>query len=179
MPAKEYWFWEIADRIRPDKRSRSRWRMTTKEAALETDPTAALIPGTLEVRMCPDPGEVQMNTRPEGQRLNIEPEREMKVYVKRLWSAGRRLGLAEQKPGVPGRFEVGITPTGTRVAHLFGGRRDSANPNLIAPLHDVQIVKCSGQCMRLRGRECESPKEVLFQEWVLDFHPDGYGKFDE
>lgn len=170
----------IADRIRPEKRRRSTWRMT-RESAMEMDPAATPVPGTCEMRDCPGPGEVPMNTVPQGQMANAASRMavEMKVYVKRLWTGGRRLGLAEQKPGVPGRFEVGITPTGTRVAHLFGCRRDSANPNLIAPLHDVQIVKASGQCMRLRGWECENRKEVVFQEWVLDFHPDGYGKFDE
>jgi hypothetical protein len=103
----------------------------------------------------------------------------MKVWARRLWSGGRRLGAAQHQTATFGRFEVGIGPRGIRVAHVIGGRRDSANPNLFPPLHDVQVVKASGQCMRLRGWECEDPRQVLFQEWIIDFHPDGYGKFED
>jgi hypothetical protein len=68
-------------------------------------------------------------------------------------------------------------PYGVPIAHLIGSRRAAADPNLFPPLNGVHIVKASGQCIRLRGWEKPSARSLLFQEWIVDFHPDGYGQF--
>lgn len=49
---------------------------------------------------------------------------------------------------------------------------------MFPPLYDVHLVKASGTCMRLRGFEKPSQRRVVFQEWIIDFHPDGQGRFD-
>jgi hypothetical protein len=32
--------------------------------------------------------------------------------------------------------------------------------------------------MKLRGWERPEPRNLFFQEWIVDFHPEGYGGFD-
>jgi hypothetical protein len=105
----------------------------------------------------------------------IEPCRRdsgVKVWVTRLWRDGRALPRLERKPSTPGKFEIEH-----RVARLLGGTRGTANPNLIPELHQPEVVKLSGTCMRLRGWERPETRVVLFQEWIVDTHSDGYGKF--
>jgi len=102
----------------------------------------------------------------------------VKIWAQRLWADGRMLEPQERRPATPGGFEVD-RPKGVPVAHLMGTRRDRADPNLFPPLHAVEVVKVSGKCMRLRGWEKTSPRSVVFQEWIVDFHPDGYGRFGD
>jgi len=102
----------------------------------------------------------------------------VKIWAQKLWEGGQLLALAERKAPTPGGFEVD-RPNGVPVAHLMGSRRDRGDPNLFPPLHDVQFVKASGKCIRLRGWEKTSPRSVEFQEWIVDFHPDGYGRFGD
>lgn len=112
---------------------------------------------------------------PRGRHRGFEPCRRdsgVKVWVTRLWRDGRALSRLERKPSTPGKFEIEH-----RVARLLGGTRGTANPNLILELYQPEIVKLSGTCMRLRGWERPETRVVLFQEWIVDTHSDGYGKF--
>lgn len=70
---------------------------------------------------------------------------------------------------MPGHLEV-TTFDGVRVVlHPTWGRA-LADPSLFPPLHDVQLVKASKDCMKIRGGEKPKRGQLFFQEWVIDFH---------
>ena len=49
----EFWRWETWSETGPRRRIKTRYRMT-REQALERDPTATPIPGTMELRNLPE-----------------------------------------------------------------------------------------------------------------------------
>jgi len=99
------------------------------------------------------------------------------VYVERVWADGRVIPK-DKRRATPGTFEVEVV-NGVRVARLLSWGRAHPNPNIIPVLYEPQIVKASGTLMRVRGWERPEPTVVAFQEWIIDFHREGYGKYAE
>ncbi|MBS1179328.1 MAG: hypothetical protein H6R06_3740 [Proteobacteria bacterium] len=56
MKKVEYWFWRIGSETAPHKIITTRWSIPKAEA-LERDPNAVRVPGTLEVRELPETDE--------------------------------------------------------------------------------------------------------------------------
>ena len=56
MKKVEYWYWRMRSETAPHKITTTRWRMPEAEA-LERDPNAVRVPGTLEVRELPETDE--------------------------------------------------------------------------------------------------------------------------
>ena len=94
-----------------------------------------------------------------------------------MWKDGELILKTARGRGISGQLEVSSLERGFPVATFTGWKRDRADPHLFPPLFDVQIVKASRNCMRLRGWE-RAGVRVFFQEWIVDFSADGTGSFD-
>jgi len=99
----------------------------------------------------------------------------VRVYVERVLADGRVIPK-DKRRATPGTFEVEVV-NGVRVARLLSWASRHPNPTLYPPLYEPQIVKASGTIMRVRGWERPEPTVVTFQEWVIDFHGEGYGRY--